>query len=526
MTHQFGRQAIGVNQPPGGGSLYPLVEPSADIQDLLGDFYLSYLDDACALVYPFRLAWLYGCGTEPAPLPAGMPAPTHAKDLVVLDAHDRVVFDSTSATSYREVPWGGRLLIVQWETEEEVCRLTLHTDWEPGAEVRTYSQHITPANGELDPRTLNRLPRRLRAIRVGLQTFRGPVLLEAGYNIQLAGRGTARTDGGPAIDRVDMDAVPGAGLGRQPSCLDTEVLVRRINHTAPDAAGNFFLQLDGCLRAQRALHVTDGPEGREAVYAYHDFPPADAASTVRLFNDCTPCCACSYFVRTYRGLARTWERWRQAGLLAESARDTHRNNIGRWEAERQRRLECPARLVVSSDSDCKLFVGAAYCNFSDLCIGPLELRFTFRHFTRHPARSAPVEVPARLQVADPVLEGTTTDGEQGHVPLVRLPTVSFFVDHAGPRATTTAKFRACFPGCQTGDTVEVAFSVHVPEPVGPDQPEVDVPEEVSARWDEAAIPEGEAVRAVVQRTAPLDPRRKLTACEQCAAPIVQPAGES
>ena len=97
------RQPIGVNQPPSGGTNYPFVRPSEDIQYLLGDVYLSYPDDSYTYEYPLRIEWLYGFGTAPVTPPAGYPTPTHTHDVIIKDANDVTVFDSTLADSYRIV---------------------------------------------------------------------------------------------------------------------------------------------------------------------------------------------------------------------------------------------------------------------------------------------------------------------------------------------------------------------------------------------------------------------------------------
>ena len=95
-----GRRGIGVNQPQSGLD-YPLVNPSEDARYLLADVYLAY-DDPGAYnstitpsQHPLRIKWLYGVGCSASSAPAWAPAPTHAADIVIVDAQDNVVFDST-----------------------------------------------------------------------------------------------------------------------------------------------------------------------------------------------------------------------------------------------------------------------------------------------------------------------------------------------------------------------------------------------------------------------------------------------
>lgn len=90
-----GRRGIGVNQPQSGLD-YPLIAPSADIQYLLADFYLAYEDTAQEFVHPLRVKWLYGVGCAPNTAPSWAPTPTHAADILIVDATNRTVFNSTT----------------------------------------------------------------------------------------------------------------------------------------------------------------------------------------------------------------------------------------------------------------------------------------------------------------------------------------------------------------------------------------------------------------------------------------------
>jgi hypothetical protein len=124
---------IGVAQPQSGLD-YPFVSPGLnanptyllDVRELFADFYLSYDDRGYywaepGNVNPLRVYWLYGFGNGPAfsigqnPV-SGVPIPaqTHAKDLIVVDSQNRVVFDSTQADDYDEFVWGEHYKIIEW----------------------------------------------------------------------------------------------------------------------------------------------------------------------------------------------------------------------------------------------------------------------------------------------------------------------------------------------------------------------------------------------------------------------------
>ena len=86
-----GRQPIGVDQPPGSGTNYPFVQPSLDIQYLLGDLFLSFDDLSDTYEFPLKVSWLFGFGVTVVAPPAGYPTPTHARDIIVTDVNDVVV---------------------------------------------------------------------------------------------------------------------------------------------------------------------------------------------------------------------------------------------------------------------------------------------------------------------------------------------------------------------------------------------------------------------------------------------------
>jgi len=517
MSHPFGRQPIGPNQPPGGGTNYPFVAPEDDVRQLLGDFYLSYEDDTCAFALPLRVTWLYGFGDNVVAAPSGTPTPVHAQDLVVKDAEGVTVFDSTQAVDFKTTVWGGRLLVLEWTTETQVCRCTVHTAWDAEDTPLTYDNHIVPENGELDARTYNRLPGRVKAFRVGLQTITGNVQFDAGFNMAIAGSSTPRTDGTLFVDRVDMDAVPGAGLGRQPGCEEAEVVTRLINAIGPDKGGNFIIELDECYRGQLAAFAQDTEDGRTAEYGADIYTDEEAKSALRIFNDCQPCCPCDYYVRTYKGLKRVWDKWKTAGVAAEEVRDLYKDNVNRWEEQRQCRIEHPARLVVSADKQCRVFVGGTYCNFSKCCLRDIEFRFTFEWIRNGQTEPEPVH---DLRVFDSFVNASYTEGEEPITPLVTASTVRFLIDYADPQAITLVKFRVCIT-CERGDTLKVWFSVHVPDP-GLDAagepcelPVIEIPAHLIEIWLNDGLPEPEPARALVVKLAPLDPVNPVSSCVVC-----------
>ena len=256
-----GREGIGVVQPAAGTD-YPLIQPSADMRDLLADFYLAYDDPGDyggqAFVLPFRIVWLFGFGTDvPVAGSIETPLPTHTADLLILDATEQVVFDSTTAVfdaehapynGFAERDWGDRLHILEWYTDTATCRAIVHTKWSPDDDPvpHGYPDDFQPAAAILDARTCYRTPRRVRSLQALLTKLRRIAVVEfaAGYNMQLAVTSLLTSRYGSA---VTFAAVPGSGQGIYPGCdAPPSQYIRKINGVGPSRAGHFQLAANAC----------------------------------------------------------------------------------------------------------------------------------------------------------------------------------------------------------------------------------------------------------------------------------------
>lgn len=476
----LGREAISVNQPPGSGTNYPFVSPSPNVRQLLGDLYLGYDDRYCMFDVPLRVAWVYGfdrlnfCGTlstedgdaltteddldlvlecpydDEDPVPGGgigshdpilgYPTPTHDFDILIVDADGKTVFDSTEATFYRTVEWGDRLLVIEWQTDDAVCVVTAYTSWDSEEIPTAFPAYLVPGDGTLDSSTCERMPNRVKSLRVGLDTAVGNIRFNAGFNIALAGAAVDRTDGEAYVDAIDLDAVPGAGLGRAPGCAEVVPAVRTINQITADASGNFAIQLDDCLREQAAITMVSSPDGPDAQYGLPGLGADAARGTVVLHDNCPPCRPCSAYVRTYAGISRMWQRWTTLAAEAESVRDTLAATITAWNSQSVAAATTSSlTLVAQPEGSSNIFVAARLCNLTHKCATPVVTQFSLTKFVNGGA----VDWDGAIKLSDSTLTNQDTESV--------LPSSSgniiytFTTDSLPPGTCVTIRMRICVP---------------------------------------------------------------------------------
>ena len=485
MSNTRGRQPVGLNQPPSGGSAYPFVSPSDDILYLLADFFVSFDDLADEIVYPLRIAWMYGFGNINVAPPAGWPSPTHTHDLVVLDANDTVVFNSTTAIRFTTEEWDNRLLILEWTNEHNICRCSLHTEWTESdiidGQSRSYDNHIVPERGEIQPDTWYKVPKRVLSIQVGLTNItKSSVTLAEGYNMQISKSDTITDtplntlgvfglqttklleEGTRVTQKLLLEAIPLAGLGIFPSCIDQEKVIRTINQVRSNTHQNFTYDSEGCIRVQRPVALAS-PTPRVFSYGAASLPTSAAAGSALLVsNDCTNCCDCLYFAQTYQGLKRQWFLFRSTARTAETVRDRYAQNKARWLVQKQIREANVLRVRVSLDGNCKVRWGVAFCNASKCCLTNVTVYLTWLQYL-----NGVVQTPIRPQFdcLPIMLDG---DGQcDGPVPIVSEQTnakgnVSKFTwDYSNPQTVTTLYGRHCMPDCKSYPNGDLKFKLHV-----------------------------------------------------------------
>ena len=505
-----------VNQQPFGGTDYPFAALQR-IGCTVTDFYLSYDDIDCRFERPFFLHWVHGIGIEPTSLSvsAGTPTPTHTVDLVITDVNGEVVFDSTTADRFRITTWGDRR-IGQWETDgsHAVARLV----WRDSQKTAFFTDEFPGA--ALDHRTLNRLAKRVRSVRVGLQKFTDVLGFSEGYNVGLTLPAPAipPVDGGRFFTQIGISASPGDGLGVAPGCEDTQAVIRRINKQSPLSGGNFILELDGCYRMQFPVVIgADMSGNRTATLSGFSLTQEQLHSALLMINDCTPCCKCSYYVRTYEGLKRQWFNWLDTAHTLEHVRDVYRDNRDRWLAQLQCRLDHPLRAVVMSEPNFRSMVGAIYCNMRTCCVTDVELRFTVQRYINGVETFVP---PPNSNTYDGTRSGSFSYGDQDYILGGSWPVYRGFLPFLDPQDSGSIKARICYAG-GTNESLKVTVTSHIlPAGVLPDKqtglvcplPTQTVPPDIQAIWNAAGLFDVNTVVAIVDKSVPVNPNQAEFVC--------------
>jgi hypothetical protein len=379
-----GRAGIGVVQPQSGLD-YPLIAPSSDIRYLIADLHLSYDDsgeydkNVAPAQHPLKIKYLYGAGCLDNTPSANFPAPEHTVDIVVVDATDRIILDTTTQTnSFNAQNWGDDYTIYEWKAAHAVCRMVLYTTWPNNDNEQTdddtprqYNKFLTPENATLDERAVYKMPRRLLTLRVrnGQTTtprYSGNFKLSNEYNTEINAL-PGETKNFRNITRINFSAVPGTGLGRYGACPDgAAVPILKINGLE-SVNGDLSLAGTDCLWLRR-------PVTTDLVAPYPVRPSSTAQQQIGA--DCEPCCGCDDYADTAKYMNDTSYRYKLIGQRAEKVRSEHENNIARWRDQRACSVQRPLRLLLVPQRCPYLDIVMLLCNPCEECINPALLTVT------------------------------------------------------------------------------------------------------------------------------------------------------
>lgn len=393
-----GRQGIGVNQPQSGLD-YPLVNPVSntpgdayDVRYLLADFYLAYDDPGLynpavpIAQHPLRIKWLYGVGCEAASAPGWAPAPLHEADILVVDANNRVVFNSTQPVPaggdpefrrFVKRPWSADYDVYEWIGNNAVCRMVVYKTWPTAFDIapRNWPIHLAPSNAVLDERAVHKMPRRLRSLSVradgvlvGAPVRRAGAIFAASHNMTIA---AAAPTGQPLQDTsIIFNCEPGTGTGKYNDCPDSTVSSRpiySINGVAANAFGDFNISAGDCLFSRR-------PTTRAGSIA------TPVSQTLTLGTNCQPCCDCADYADTASYMNRIAAKYAEIGRQGHRIKLLYESNIDRWVEQRECRLQRPLRVALTPQNCPNIDVALMYCNHCQPCAENVTLNVTFSAF--------------------------------------------------------------------------------------------------------------------------------------------------
>lgn len=476
-----GGLGIGVVQPQSGLD-YPFVSPGsgvqtlviADVENLFADFYLSYDDigyykSQPVATNPLRIYWLYGFGdgtawSSGAPPDPDIPVPaaTHAADLVVVDSLGNVIFDSTAADYFSATTWGEYYTIYEWhkttKPNEAVCRAVKYDKIHNNVELPTRPSEYCPRNALLDERTIEKIPKRVLAMRVQngeclTPWFKEKVSLVNGHNTEIE-LGATEILNLRRTSAVTFSATPGSGTGQYGLCAtgiceedeptnvcppEEDIVVpicpavigeeiKSLNGVKPES-GNVFVSAADCIWFRKPAAYTDSTPHN---YALPNSPGLRAAMAIGA--DCPPCCACSDYLDVATYMQRLGAYYQDVGGRVADIRNIHESNIERWEQQRECRNRRPFNLLLIPQPCPCMDVVLFYCNHKETCAENVVLTVSFE--TEPGVESAQLDPKYNRLVADSQSNRATISGGWP-VFSARFPTIA-------PGASTYAQFRLCF----------------------------------------------------------------------------------
>lgn len=412
----------GVSQTPLDTEDYPFLAGST-LRCLIADLRLETTRRA-ETVWPLFVKNLGNFG------PGSGGSWTYTRRVLIHDAADVQVYDSESATSYRETAWGSRL-VSSWTGPTGTLQVVHYPD-------PAYPDDVSPsqADGNLQPRATIVRATGLTSIRVGSTTVTGVAGFLAGNNIRIESSGTNLV--------VHCEAGEGAGVYK-PCPPASNRAITSINNVLPTDDGRFFIRFGDCFLPELVTDDTATPLYGGAT------TPQQAASSIRLHDYCGACCKCDQYLRVYKAVRRVQQRMQAIAAAAEAVRVQHTANTNRWNAGVICRINDNFLFSVDQPVACRLGMRISYRNPSNLCLQPVELRVTVTGWTGIVPTMPAYGTLYYNNVAQPVAVSGTWPNFFVSVPFLK------------PGQTVGFRFLLKMAGCLTGDTVTVIGTTHTPD---------------------------------------------------------------
>lgn len=461
VVHPFGRRPFGPVQAPPGGTDFPFTNPSEDVQYLLGDLQLYYVDDEDVFEPPFSVQTLWGFEIGNA---HDITASGNAFDILIVDANEAVVFDSREDAEMSQRDWFSRADVICWKKADATCKVIRHYAWSQGdldAGLRVvYPSTLSPVNGELHPTCVVRQPPNLRSITVEGDTITDEeVHLVAGYNTEFTLERDQTGRDGRRADIVTMTMSPGLGDGRVPGCSDSEEGddLLQLENAKADSRGAVYIEGDGCISVGRVEEVQIGD---------YRYPTVQDEFTLAFYNRCSNPCDADTYKRTYEGARRVFARWKAVADRLVALRADMQALIELWERERCCRPPVTVYMGLMPQGLCKIAGGIVICNATDCVIE--NPRITLALETTDYTGDGPVSCQ--------FFEDTGLKGEyETAAPDTPFPAMSRVLPGFPSNVTRNVQVRVSLPGCIETTTVKAYVMISFVAPPGCDYPVVDPP---------------------------------------------------
>jgi len=247
---------------------------------------------------------------------------------------------------------------------------------------------VTPTDAIFTSRVTQKRPSRVNTIkRSGAPSAAsGDVELVEGYNVAIGIGGSSgltafvepilddlRTGGDVRpTTRLIFDAIAGAGRGQFVGCGSVDRVLRTLNGVGPNEHGDFALDPRDCYWMELPVTGTTGGSG-----AGWDQVVSIDENTIKLNNDCEPCCSCQDYVNVYRFMKRLWRMAQEAAAHVERARQEYNDLVETLKKEKACREGLGLEIKVSSRPDWIVPVQALVTNNQACNVGPTEVIFEF-----------------------------------------------------------------------------------------------------------------------------------------------------
>lgn len=329
------------------GTDFPFVAPSTDIRGMFEDINLVYTESHSL---PLRITRVSGFQFLS---PSG-------SNLIIEDEEDNVVFDTSVATTRSNSLWGSDRIVYSWEFSGKALYAVQYI----GSGAVERPALFYPDNAILDERAYLIEPDKVNKLRVGATDYYGDVSLVAGNNFVFVLRNTTSVEGKRKINYIQTAVGVGYGTGIYDQCPDGCVsdAIKTINGVGPTPYGNLGFILTDCYWIGLP-GVSDG---------YRYWPTY--ANRINIYNNCSPCCECNDFVKTYKGIRSLYEKFKTLGNRTMKVRAQQYANQAKWLCSAQCRESNSMRILALPAGGNLVSVVLTYCNVSQNSVGPIQIQ--------------------------------------------------------------------------------------------------------------------------------------------------------